>query len=853
MASRDSFIDNIDIPESQRRKVKERRRKDGFRGSGRSGGSSIRRETKAERQQRQRQERLKSLQSELSKTGSRLTPAEAQAVLSGESVANVRQRIVTRQRKEDLSSLQKELASTGERLSASEAQRILSGESVSKIRDTVFTRAQRAELAEQRQQERVEAQKAAAVKNLQERQLANDLLERQERAREEKTRTTKEVSGVISERPPASTLSERVRRAAQNTELLSSGVGSTAAGLVSGGIGVVEGTISAVLNPIQTTKQTFSAGKEFVTGGNPLPDPQLQNPRRGDFGFGVIAAETLAIAGTPSAVSAVRRTFSNPSVRTVTKGTTTTAKGRQTATTTGNVQSVSIADNNKFFLTDTSLRSIETLEDVPNTRITQTQSNIQQVSRKGKLKGEPSQAQSIAAERITENIDRTRTEGARLSVVDGKPISERTGSVSQRVTEDFTVGLQGATTSKGANQLSAQQARTLVRGELPITQRFDGFTVEKNVQGTVQEVRAFTVSGEQANIILDDLGNPKFVQQAKGNIPDDSGGSGTSRQSQELDVDTSTAQVNEQVTEAVKNLVTEQQGRTAGVAASPLSATPFLPENKESAVVVNEQPTQATRSQPSQTSQQLDELVGDSKQARPVSTRSDSLQALNVVSDQESGLSARSASNTRSLADTDLSSGTDSLTDTKPAQDTDQRQRPLTTSLPKASQDSRNRLLRGLNTRNALRPITPKVPVVPLPKARNTSSGQPLFRVLVGRKGNKIFQDLGTGGFDLVKQARKQVKNTAAATLQVQQLRGGIPQSRIQSVLGGSFSPSKTLQDAFVERKEERINTRGELTDITFAPRKTKGSLTSTDTNTDSALKLVNSGKSLRSVRELLR
>jgi hypothetical protein len=130
MASRNSFLDSpnfrrITTP-SQREAVSSRRRSSGFRGGG-SSSSPIRRETAAERQQRERQERLRNLQSELSDTGTRLTERETQAILAGEDVSSVRQQISTRQRREGFASLQRDLSRSGTRLTPEESRAIAEG------------------------------------------------------------------------------------------------------------------------------------------------------------------------------------------------------------------------------------------------------------------------------------------------------------------------------------------------------------------------------------------------------------------------------------------------------------------------------------------------------------------------------------------------------------------------------------------------------------------------------------------------------------------------------------------------------------------------------------------------------
>ena len=155
MDSRNSFLDSpnyrrITTP-SQREAVSSRRRRSGFRGGG-SSSSPIRRETAAEKQQRERQEALKDLQSELSDTGTRLTERETQAILSGEDVSSVRERISSRQRREGFASLQRDLSRSGTRLTPEESLAIAEGTAdPNQIRSQVEQRRGR-EFSQQRSQ-----------------------------------------------------------------------------------------------------------------------------------------------------------------------------------------------------------------------------------------------------------------------------------------------------------------------------------------------------------------------------------------------------------------------------------------------------------------------------------------------------------------------------------------------------------------------------------------------------------------------------------------------------------------------------------------------------------------------------
>ena len=143
MASRNSFLDSpsfrrITTP-SQRSAVESRRRSSGFVGG--SDGTPIRRETEQERVERTRQERLRSFQSELSDSGSRLTPEESRAILEGRPVSEVREQVASRERREGFASLQRDLSRSGDRLTPEEARLIADGEvSPSEVRSRVEQR-----------------------------------------------------------------------------------------------------------------------------------------------------------------------------------------------------------------------------------------------------------------------------------------------------------------------------------------------------------------------------------------------------------------------------------------------------------------------------------------------------------------------------------------------------------------------------------------------------------------------------------------------------------------------------------------------------------------------------------------
>ena len=123
-----------------------------------------------------------------------------------------------------------------------------------------------------------------------------------------------------------------------------------------------------------------------------------------------------------------------------------------------------------------------------------------------------------------------------------------------------------------------------------------------------------------------------------------------------------------------------------------------------------------------------------------------------------------------------------------------------------------------------------------------------LFRVEVGRKGNKYYYDLGVGGRDLVNQGKTRVLNTAAASIRVTPVSQSARQENIGSLLGADFREGS--RGRFVQRNETRISTGGEKLQIPGESRRsrrlTKGSTYS------NALRLSGSGNSMREIRRRL-
>ena len=115
------------------------------------------------------------------------------------------------------------------------------------------------------------------------------------------------------------------------------------------------------------------------------------------------------------------------------------------------------------------------------------------------------------------------------------------------------------------------------------------------------------------------------------------------------------------------------------------------------------------------------------------------------------------------------------------------------------------------------------------------------YRVEVGRIDNKYYFDLGVGGEEIVRRGASIARNTAAATVKITPINGSVkPRS-----IGEDFSVNK--EGLYIEKTIRRINTGGEKTQISRAPKKlTKGN------NYNKALYLSGKGYSLKQIRKML-
>lgn len=126
------------------------------------------------------------------------------------------------------------------------------------------------------------------------------------------------------------------------------------------------------------------------------------------------------------------------------------------------------------------------------------------------------------------------------------------------------------------------------------------------------------------------------------------------------------------------------------------------------------------------------------------------------------------------------------------------------------------------------------------------------FRVVVGRPGNVVYRDLGVGGRELIQEGKELVRNSAAASLTVVPTNPSASRKNVLSKLGGAFKKGRR-KNTFVERREKRIDSPGELADITARGLSAVRSAGSPSRAPDAARELVDLGVPLRTVRRRAR
>lgn len=160
-------------------------------------------------------------------------------------------------------------------------------------------------------------------------------------------------------------------------------------------------------------------------------------------------------------------------------------------------------------------------------------------------------------------------------------------------------------------------------------------------------------------------------------------------------------------------------------------------------------------------------------------------------------------------------------------------------------------------------PRTRKAALLPLPSVER---GSARFRVVVGRQGNKFFEELGVGGISLVRRARRFVETTPAATVRVFAV-GGEDIDDVAKEFGKAFRLGKE-RGTFIQRRERRISSPGEVRGISLLGvaasrrkrssgkgrrrKKSRSTVFNSKTLFGKARKEQKKGKSLRDIRELL-
>lgn len=112
----------------------------------------------------------------------------------------------------------------------------------------------------------------------------------------------------------------------------------------------------------------------------------------------------------------------------------------------------------------------------------------------------------------------------------------------------------------------------------------------------------------------------------------------------------------------------------------------------------------------------------------------------------------------------------------------------------------------------------PRVPL-PLPDVnlpRGSGSGAAEWRVTVGSPGNVVYRDLGTGGVSLVREAKRLVSESPAASLSAVPVNTAAARRDLLSIVGTKdFKRSKSKKNVVVEKNKSRIDSAGELLGIT--------------------------------------
>ena len=184
-------------------------------------------------------------------------------------------------------------------------------------------------------------------------------------------------------------------------------------------------------------------------------------------------------------------------------------------------------------------------------------------------------------------------------------------------------------------------------------------------------------------------------------------------------------------------------------------------------------------------------------------------------------------------------------------QDAIPRTRTRTTTLPRTRTTPTGRL----------RPRrTPPIRLpLPTPEVGGISSlpeGEAQYEVTVGKPGNVVYEELGVGGRELILAGKQQVRNTAAASLTVRPLTQAAASKNILQKIGRTNFKKGRAANTFIERRNKRIDSPGELQQITAEGiRANTGRRTGFGSNprvSREANRLVDMGVPLREVRNSL-
>lgn len=734
---------------------------------------------------------------------------------------------------------------------------------------------QRRQAANQREQA-LEERKSESVRQLKERQRAAQEAQAQELAAPTPTISNRRIDAA----PDPTTLSGRLQRFSQQNDFTQTGPVSTALGVFAGGTGIIEGTISAIKNPVDAGRGAVRTAKQAATGGFPEIGATLRNPSRGgDFLAGEIAANIAAVAVTPTIARRIAGSRT-PTVQAATRGLGRSTRLDDLTISTADLETVAVVDDAKVFRAKTKVAGVEKpLDTGLTTRETATRSTVERVNNVGKAKRQAQTVETATVELVFDDAaaGTTKSTGLRVTRADDISRTERVASVSKQVTDEFSTAGSVSKGNKGVAEVSASGSKDVLSGDLPFRTTLDGVTIETLAPTRISELRSGTLGGAKAKSFIDAFEDVAVdvVKQAKGRVPK-KGIENTVSASQKTKTafsERTTAlleeagKVNIDVVESVKKTVQKERAASATKKGRVASAAPTLnvPQslnNPFASTVTGESivfedtkksvpltfNTPSGRSSPPRsvlesTRTPILDVTIDSRVSASTRSRSKAKVRQGTSQRPDSGIKQFQGSpqDTISLQDTDTKPKQRQAQDTKPLQ----RQELRSTSIPEVP---------FINNQSIIR----VPPALPIGRGSEVGARRSRFLVVVGKKGNKVFQDLGVGGLDLVRRARDIVKGGAAASFTAIPINSR-DTGDVRDSLGSSFRRSKKDPFRFVQKREDRISSRGEKGEITelgiSANRKRSrqnSNLLSSKKKTSKALKLVESGTPLRQARNIV-